>query len=267
MYWYLITNYNNPPALDKLIWSMEVQTDCNGLIALLVECFFARRVWLLSSNAYLPSIIVLLAVVHFVLGIVFTIDSFRMARVSEFGQIVWVTSAGIGSAAAADVMIAVALCCYLSKSRTGFKKTDSLISTLIAYSLTTGLVTSVIGLIIVIAFATMPTKYLWLAFFWIDGKCYVNSCLAALNSRESLRVKASPPDGSFLQLTLLTGMTGVTDISRHQTDLDRPEHDQSPLAITIHTDTVCKTDYADSPSSSLHPPSSFSILGRQRDSR
>ncbi|KAJ3731017.1 hypothetical protein DFJ43DRAFT_442804 [Lentinula guzmanii] len=207
LYWYLITNYNNPSVLDQLTWSMELQTDCNGVIALLVECFFARRVWLMSSNMYLVTIIVILAAIHFVLGIVFTVDSFRLVTNTEFGNLIvrWVTSAGIGSAAAADVIIAGALCFYLSKSRTGFKKTDSLISTLIVYSLTTGLITSLIGVVIVVTFATMPNDYIWLAFFWIDGKCYVNSCLAALNSRESLREKASPQDGSFFQLSRVPG--------------------------------------------------------------
>ncbi|KIK69632.1 hypothetical protein GYMLUDRAFT_34017 [Collybiopsis luxurians FD-317 M1] len=262
MYWYLITNFNNPPALEKLTWSMEVQTDCNGLIALLVECFFARRVWRMSSNIYLVFIIVSLAIVHFVLGIVFTVDSFRMDTTTGFANIIWVTSTGIGSAAAADVIIAGALCYYLSKSRTGFKKTDSLISTLIAYSLTTGLITSLIGFIIVVTFATMPSKYIWLAFFWIDGKCYVNSCLAALNSRESLREKASTQHGSFLQLSRITG---VVEFSRSQPDTT-PDRNTMPLTINVHTDTVYKTDYIDSPDSEVQLPSpSNSVFGRFKE--
>ncbi|KAJ4001716.1 hypothetical protein F5050DRAFT_1247197 [Lentinula boryana] len=88
LYWYLITNYNNPSVLDQLTWSMELQTDCNGVIALLVECFFARRVWLMSSNMYLVTIIVILAAIHFVLGIVFTVDSFRLVNNTEFGNLI-----------------------------------------------------------------------------------------------------------------------------------------------------------------------------------
>ncbi|KAJ3789166.1 hypothetical protein GGU10DRAFT_431877 [Lentinula aff. detonsa] len=259
LYWYLITNYNNPSVLDQLTW---------GVIALLVECFFARRVWLMSSNMYLVTIIVILAAIHFVLGIVFTVDSFRLVTNTEFGNLIWVTSAGIGSAAAADVIIAGALCFYLSKSRTGFKKTDSLISTLIVYSLTTGLITSLIGVVIVVTvrkfpsfegiqkftdrdktiqFATMPNNYIWLAFFWIDGKCYVNSCLAALNSRESLREKASPQDGSFFQLSRVPGNS-----TRISSANSRKSGDGTRLAITVHTDTVFKTDYTDPlPSSEL----------------
>ncbi|KAJ3875728.1 hypothetical protein F5051DRAFT_413479 [Lentinula edodes] len=84
----------------------------------------------------------------------------------------------------------------------------------------------------------MPNDYIWLAFFWIDGKCYVNSCLAALNSRESLREKASPQDGSFLQLSRVTANgTHITSTESRS--------DGTRLAITVHTDTVFKTDYTD----------------------
>ncbi|PIL22857.1 hypothetical protein GSI_15552 [Ganoderma sinense ZZ0214-1] len=59
------------------------------------------------------------------------------------------------------------------------------------YSINSGLVTSVIGVICVVAFAAMPTNFVWLSFFWIMGKCYVNSFLALLNSREMLRERVA----------------------------------------------------------------------------
>ncbi|KAK0449243.1 hypothetical protein EV421DRAFT_1400578 [Armillaria borealis] len=118
-------------------------------------------------------------------------QSFRLGSMGEFQQLIWVTSAGNGSSAAADILIAASLCFYLSRNRTGHRKTDSLITTLIAYSLATGLVSSLIRVVIVITFATMPNNYIWLAFCWIGGKCYVNSFLASLNCRDSLREKAA----------------------------------------------------------------------------
>ncbi|KAJ3854324.1 histone acetylation protein-domain-containing protein [Lentinula lateritia] len=216
MYWYLITNYDNPPALSRLTWSME------GVIALLVECFGYRYDICTPKN------------IRVYLNKAIPIASFQLVSNTEFGNLIWVTSAGIGSAAAADVIIAGALCFYLSKSRTGFK--------------------NFIGIVIVVTFATMPNDYIWLAFFWIDGKCYVNSCLAALNSRESLREKASPQDGSFLQLSRVTA--NGTHISSTES-----RSDGTRLAITVHTDTVFKTDYTD-PSAS----SEFSVLERKSGS-
>lgn len=69
MYWHLVTNYNKPEVLGKTTWSSNLQIDCNGLIGLLVICFFARRVWCLSGNIWITVIIVILAFVHLSLGI------------------------------------------------------------------------------------------------------------------------------------------------------------------------------------------------------
>jgi len=197
VYSVLVLNFNNPAFLNTTTWSMNVQTYFNGLIGIIVECFYARRVWIVSRNMYLTGIILILAVIHFALGIVFTVGSFETVR-KDFSNLVWVTSVGLGSAAAADMLIGLSLCYYLSKNRTGFRRTDNLITTLMKYSLTTGFLTGIIACLVVITFGVMPNNFVYVAFFWLLGKCYVNSVLAALNSRESLREKVHPPGSSFL---------------------------------------------------------------------
>lgn len=250
LYGYLVTNFNNPPALNRSTWAMNLQTDCNGLIGLIVQCFFARRVWKLSRNYLLTTAIVVFSCVHFSLGVFFTVQGFLLVDTSRFAKLIWVTSAGMGSAAAADITIAVSLCYYLMKSRTGFKRTDSLISTLMIYSLTTGLVTSFIAFIIVVTFAVMPNKYVWLGFFWLIGKCYVNSILAALNSRDSLREKASPNvDNTFFQLT---PFRAVPDGNPWNSEPPSPTADRQMLAVGVQIQTVSKTDYG----SIVSPPPS-----------
>ncbi|KAF8895422.1 hypothetical protein BD779DRAFT_726215 [Infundibulicybe gibba] len=255
MYWYLITNFSNETALTKTTWSMD------GLIGLIVECFFARRLWIMSGNLILTAIIVLLACIHFGLGIV---EGFLLVETNKFPELIWVTSAGLGSAAAADIIIACSLCYYLSKSRTGFSRTDSLITTLTVYSLTTGLITSVIASIAVVTFATMPTNFVWLAFFWVLGKCYVNSLLAALNSRGSLREKVAPHDlGTFnLQLSPFRAMTSQRSMEESSSRPIVPEADskttRSPtLAVNVHTQTISKSDYLESPISAASSSKSF----------
>ncbi|KAL0960625.1 hypothetical protein HGRIS_005656 [Hohenbuehelia grisea] len=181
------------------------------------------------------------------LGILFTVETFLLVHIDQFPKLIWVTSVGLGSAAACDIIIAMSLCFYLTRSRTGFKRTDSLITTLIAYSLTTGLITSVIASVAVITFAIMPTNFIWLSFFWILGKCYVNSFLAALNSRDSLRERAGPQDGTFLQLSPFQ----ATVASQHHEGMAMTTalKPNPPLTVKVETSTVSKMDYVDSPSS------------------
>ncbi|KAI0081576.1 hypothetical protein K474DRAFT_1681935 [Panus rudis PR-1116 ss-1] len=169
IYWYLISNFNNPANLDLTTWSMALQTDCNGIIAVMVECFFARRVWLMSKNWYITLFIVILAILHFALGVVFTAESFILGRFSKFKSLTWVTCTGFSAAAASDIAIALSMCYYLSRKRTGIDRIN------------TGLLTRCVS------FAIMPTNFVWLCFFWLMGKCI---CIILLNSRNHLRDKA-----------------------------------------------------------------------------
>ncbi|KIM43722.1 hypothetical protein M413DRAFT_387410 [Hebeloma cylindrosporum] len=166
-------------------WSINVQAACNILIGLLVQCFFALRVWAMSRNKVVTVVIIIFVCIHFGEGVALIVEAFRFG-ISRFQTLVWVGGTGLGCAAATDIISAAALCYYLNKSRTGLAGSESLISTLILYSITTGMITSVVALICVFTFAVMPTNYVWIAFFWIIGKCYVNSLLAALSPRRPL---------------------------------------------------------------------------------
>jgi len=248
VYSVLVLNFNHPAILLNPTWSMNIQTDFNGLIGIIVECFYARRVWIVSRNFYLTAVILVLAVIHFALGIVFTVGSFETSR-ADFSNLVWVTSLGLGSAAAADMIIGISLCYYLSKSRTGFSRTDNLISTLMKYSLTTGFLTGIIACCVVLTFGIMPNNFVYVAFFWLLGKCYVNSVLAALNSRESLREKAHPADGSFLNLSgVPSGATPpsfvhFSGLSTVPSNITPSAGRKQQLSVSVETAIVSKTDY------------------------
>ncbi|KAJ7044021.1 hypothetical protein C8F04DRAFT_1071335 [Mycena alexandri] len=239
VYSVLVLNFNDPTILTTPTWCVIVQTDFNGLIGFIVECFYARRVWLVSRNIYLTIVILILSVIHFALGIVFTVGSFEMTR-ANFGELVWVTSTGLGSAAAADMMIGISLCWYLSKNRTGIQRTDHLITTLMKYSLTTGFLTGIIACLVVLTFGIMPNNFVYVGFFWLLGKCYVNSILAALNSRESLRERAHPRDGSFLNMSGVTPSVVIMSPTRR-----RPS-----LSVNVDTAILSKADYPPPPSAS-----------------
>ncbi|KAK7056701.1 hypothetical protein VNI00_002418 [Paramarasmius palmivorus] len=73
------------------------------------------------------------------------------------------------------------------------------------------------------------------------------SNFGSLNSRDSLREKAAlrHEPGSFMHLTPMTG--SVTSDPRLYGGIP-------PLAVTIHTDTVLKTDYLDSPTGANTAP-------------
>jgi len=238
IYHYLVTNYNNPPALRTTVWSLALQTDCNGLVGMLVELFFARRVYKLSGNVILTLIICILSFIHFSLGVYFTVMCLLFQEFSKLPSLIWVTTLGLGSAAIADLLIAGSMVFFLKRARTGIPRTDSIISTLMVYAINTGLATSVVAVICVLCFAFMPVNFIWLSFFWILGKLYANSLLANLNAREALRGPRSRQDTVILPLSQMRSGPPVTSPPRSPISNKMPFPGKPGVQIDVTTETV-----------------------------
>jgi len=238
MYHYLVTNFNNPPALTTTVWSLALQTDCNGLIGMLVELFFARRVYKLSGNVILTLIICILSLVHFTLGVYFTVMSLIFQEFSRLPSLIWVTCLGLGSAAVADLLIAGSMVFFLKRARTGIPRTDSIITTLIVYAINTGLATSIVAVICVICFALMPINFIWLSFFWILGKLYANSLLANLNAREALRGPRSRQETVILPLSQMRSGPSLMSPPVSPISHKMPSPNKAGIHVNVTTETV-----------------------------
>ncbi|KAF9820008.1 hypothetical protein IEO21_01670 [Rhodonia placenta] len=87
-----------------------------------------------------------------------------------------------------DMIITLSLCAILWGSKTGFKRTETLIATLIVYAIHRGIFT---GLVQLAHFATFIStlhqpKLYWMIWHVPGSKIYVNSLLAVLNVRHHL---------------------------------------------------------------------------------
>ncbi|TDL15906.1 hypothetical protein BD410DRAFT_902340 [Rickenella mellea] len=223
IYWYLVSNFGNYANLGIPHWTMDLQTDANWVVGCGVQMFFARR----------------LSVIHGSLGIYFTTQAFILKSFAKYKSLTWVTCVGLGSAAAADILIAVSLCYFLHKSRTGFARTDTVITMLMVYAINTGLLTSIFATLSVIFYAAMPGNFVWISFFWSLGRLYINSFLATLNSREMLWEAVLPTDGTFVQLSQ-TRSDG-SNAYRYPTEPKRPI---PSLNVTVETTKQQRADYS-----------------------
>jgi len=88
-------------------------------------------------------------------------------------------------------LIAASMCWSLYRWRTGFARTDSIIMTLTTYIVNSGLLVSLLAVAVMINFVVSPTSMIWVAIYWTMGKCYVNSLLAMLNSRDYVRNRST----------------------------------------------------------------------------
>ncbi|KAF8968561.1 hypothetical protein BDZ97DRAFT_1799051 [Flammula alnicola] len=94
-----------------------------------------------------------------------------------------------GAGVVADSLVAISLCVLLFKSRTGLQRTDSILTILMAFSINTGLLTSICALACLITYAIWPQRFIFMGIYFALSKLYVNSLLASLNARGTLRSK------------------------------------------------------------------------------
>ncbi|KAJ3774151.1 hypothetical protein FB446DRAFT_490747 [Lentinula raphanica] len=198
VYHYLVINFSNPAGLAIINWSLNITVMLNLLLAVLVQSFFTRQVFSISRGAVRWALVVLLGITvtgHFCFGIetvayIFVSKTFDTFQESSTVKLAAVTPFAV-FAVLSDVLIAVSLCVLLHESRTGWGKTNTLITTLIVYAVNRCLLTSAVAITEVIVFILHPTSLWFLAIDFVIGKLYANSLLASLNSRHYLREPGS----------------------------------------------------------------------------
>ncbi|TBU25224.1 hypothetical protein BD311DRAFT_765124 [Dichomitus squalens] len=186
-YFYLITNYFNPVRLLDGVWSIRLIVISTGCMMIVSHLFYARRVYLLSGGTQWPVVlIVVLLFAELGLCIGATIEAFLQPTFKGYQHFAWLICSALGAAVLLDLFISSMLILYLRKSRTGFKRTDSMVDVLMVYSINTGLSTSIVNFTAAITAITMPDKLVYTGLYIFASKMYSNSLLAVLNSRRSL---------------------------------------------------------------------------------
>ncbi|KAI0808231.1 hypothetical protein C8Q74DRAFT_122555 [Fomes fomentarius] len=208
-YYYLTTNYSNPGALEEGVWSINLLGACTGVVMLVSQMFFLRRVYMIGRRVRpLVAFCAVLLLVELGFAIAVTADTFLHSTLHTDDQ-AWMNSTGVGTAALADTLLTAALIYSLHQSRTGVKRTDGLIDILILYSINTGLVTGIFNTLSFIFAIAMPDTLIYAGIDIVATKLYGNSLMAVLNSRRDLaertegvrRVHTTSIDMSVLRWT------------------------------------------------------------------
>lgn len=119
----------------------------NGFTALMVQGFFAFRIWRLSQrNVYITALVVASVVGNFCVLLAYTIEAFGLANLLELPNIKPLSLAINYMAAVTDVIIAASMCFLLHRAKSGFKKSDSTVNKIMVFVINTGLLTSLCAL-------------------------------------------------------------------------------------------------------------------------
>ncbi|KAJ8486841.1 hypothetical protein ONZ51_g4583 [Trametes cubensis] len=227
-YHFLITDYFNATSLLTGHWTVKLNVAVTGAANLLCQLFYARRVFLLGPKSRWVVAIAagtMTACLGFDIGA--TVEAFKLS-LAQFPRFSWLVSAAYGCAVVTDVLLTGALIRVLLRSRTGFKRTDSTLDMLIVYSINTGLLTSITGLLVFVFALILPGNYIYAGISIVNAKLYANSVLAVLNSRRSLS----------------SSTRVVDDFEMYPTNSSRAQRSQAGTVDTWHGPQV---------SVSLHP--------------
>ncbi|KAJ7092519.1 hypothetical protein C8R43DRAFT_1049854 [Mycena crocata] len=189
MYHYTITNFGDYIVLQRNHWSLSYQAVLGGLLAVLVEMFFAWRLFNLSGRKLIfPFVIGIFCLAKTATSIGFTYVSDVSAK--EFSQAgileVW-SLVSLATAIACDAFIAFGLIYYLHRGNAGFKGTHRAINLLITYALNTCLLTSIFNAVCMAMWITESSTLLYSLFYNLIVRLYSCSFMSTLNSRETVR--------------------------------------------------------------------------------
>ncbi|KAE9407499.1 hypothetical protein BT96DRAFT_104249 [Gymnopus androsaceus JB14] len=177
VYHYLVLNFSNPAGLEIINWSLNITVLLNVILAVLVQSFFTRQVYGISSGllrVFLTTVLSVMVIGHFCFGIetvafLFVSKTFDKFQTSSTVKLAAATPFAI-FAVLSDVLIAVSLCMLLHENRGGWRSTNALITTLIVYAVNRCLLTSAVAITEVIVFILHPKSLWFLAIDFVIGK-------------------------------------------------------------------------------------------------
>ncbi|KAF9505108.1 hypothetical protein BS47DRAFT_573112 [Hydnum rufescens UP504] len=194
VYRFSVANYNNPSALDSGTWEFGMHLINIICSSVTVQTFFAYRVYSLSANIYIGVLVQALVFLQFGFGTTLSVKAYVNP---EFRVVVreytWLVVSWLAIQATADIVIATCMSLLLRHRRTGFQKTDSVINRMALYTISTGLITSVLSCSLLAMFVKHGFHVGELTLAMPLGACYCITMLANLHMRTRLRARLATP--------------------------------------------------------------------------
>ncbi|KAF8064426.1 hypothetical protein FPV67DRAFT_222163 [Lyophyllum atratum] len=230
MYHYLVDSFGSLLALTLVVWcvaqtrphrssliqscqcrSFKLQIAVNVVIINIIQTLYAVRVWKLGRHyqRIWPILVAAIVVSGYAIGIVLAVKTYNIHTFAELAQMSWVVYASFSWSTAIDIVIAIAMCFYLIRGKSGFSGTNNKIIAIVRMILISGFLTSACSLAALITYGTMPDTLVFLGIEFLLTKLYINSFLAMLNARQSVRDKDTS-SGNSLSVTKMMNIRTTT---------------------------------------------------------
>ncbi|KAH8079816.1 hypothetical protein BXZ70DRAFT_960640 [Cristinia sonorae] len=188
MLWeYCVTNFDNPDILNYALWPYTFTPIATALAAFATQIFLGYRVFRLTHSSVLYGFILVLAVPSCALGIACGIKAWMIKVLIKLVVLGPLVTAWLAMQVGIDMFITITLSLVLWRSRTGFRKTDSVLHRLIRGAIQTGLFAGIFSLGDLATFLKYPDTNLYGMFAIPIGRIYTNTLLDTLLTRDELR--------------------------------------------------------------------------------
>lgn len=188
---YSVVHWGDVTYLAKQYWPMSTYVFCTRNVGVLVQSFLISRYYILYSSRIMTVTLGLFTFIAFAGGISVAAIPIFFAPYADrdkamVASIIWLSSSSI-----ADTLIAFCLVLTLARasSRISVKSTKDIISRLIPVIIQSGLVTTLLALLILATYLLKPTVNHSAYFSFCLGRVYTLTMLFSLNLRTNLRDK------------------------------------------------------------------------------
>ncbi|KII90708.1 hypothetical protein PLICRDRAFT_174084 [Plicaturopsis crispa FD-325 SS-3] len=190
---YTVTNFNNPDILDKSPWPFPSTPIVTVAASIPIQHYLAWRIKKFSKSWIIFGMISLLSWAQGIMGITSAILALMTTSIDSFGKIIPFVDSWLALAMICDLSITGLLAYHLRKSRTGFQRTDNVITGVIRSSVETAAFALFFCIMDFICFSltSLQGTNFHLIFALPMGRIYTNTLLTTLNSRSGLRDELS----------------------------------------------------------------------------
>ncbi|KDQ52344.1 hypothetical protein JAAARDRAFT_40237 [Jaapia argillacea MUCL 33604] len=188
MLWdYVVTNFNDLQVLSQAPWPFPSTPIVTVLASIPIQHFLAWRIKRFSGSWFIFGMISFLSITQGAFGIASATGALLTPNIHDFARLIPLVDTWLAVALACDLSITVLLFINLSQRRTGFRRTDSVITRLIRSAVETAAFGSFFCIMDLITFTTLQNTNFHLIFALPMGRIYTNTLLTTLNARQSLQ--------------------------------------------------------------------------------
>ncbi|KAJ7683621.1 hypothetical protein B0H14DRAFT_3059091 [Mycena olivaceomarginata] len=170
-----VTNFNNPNILGTVGWTIPFTAVAMATSGVVTQVFLIHRVFNLTKNKWLVGFLATSSIGGYVCAWIAAVGGITK---EEASSVRWLALFCI-----VDLLITAILIFVLVHSKTGFRRTDTIINRIIRGAIQTGLFVSMFALGDLFCFIFAPHTGFYMMFAYPLGRIYTNTLLDTLNAR------------------------------------------------------------------------------------